>query len=153
MEISQSPPSRLKERETRDSGPERIWHSLPHMFTGSSWLDDMRAKVWVLYCSSGPERERPGITELQIDCVVLSRVLCIPARQGRDDYGRCLGPHRQADPGFPPRMGKLHRKELSFEEPEDDEALVEPLFASWEANIAHAISRQPIDVCDQRDES
>lgn len=60
--------------------------------------------------------------------------------------------HRQADPSFPLIRGKLQREELSFEAPGDDEALVEPLFVSWEANVDHAISRQPIDVCDQRGE-
>jgi NADPH:quinone reductase-like Zn-dependent oxidoreductase len=61
--------------------------------------------------------------------------------------------HRGPEPGSHPVRGALQREELSFPEPEDDEALVEPLVASWEANLDHAISRQPIDVCRQRHEN
>ena len=52
----------------------------------------------------------------------------------------------------PPRA-VLSRENFSFPEPEADEVLIEPLFGSWEANIEHALSRQPIDVCRQRGES
>jgi NADPH:quinone reductase-like Zn-dependent oxidoreductase len=60
--------------------------------------------------------------------------------------------HRGPEPGSHPVRGALQPEKLSLPEPEDDEALVEPLFASWEANLDHAISRQPIDVCHQRHE-
>lgn len=34
----------------------------------------------------------------------------------------------------------------------DGEVLVEPIYGSWEANMTHAVSRRPIDVCRQRGE-
>lgn len=46
--------------------------------------------------------------------------------------------------------GSLCRESYLLPEPEFDEALVEPLFGSWEANIDHALARQPIDVCRSR---
>src|SRR5262245_8565313 len=48
--------------------------------------------------------------------------------------------------------GHLRRGRHSFAAPGEGEALVEPLFGSWEANIEHALSRSPIDVCRLRDE-
>ncbi|WLW50158.1 zinc-binding dehydrogenase [Streptomyces sp. YU58] len=48
--------------------------------------------------------------------------------------------------------GRLHRETFSFTEPGEDEVLVEPLYGSWEANIEHALSRSPIDVCHLRHE-
>jgi NADPH:quinone reductase-like Zn-dependent oxidoreductase len=53
----------------------------------------------------------------------------------------------------PSARANLSREDFSFEEPAEDEALVEPLFVSWEANVDHALSRQPIDVCHQRNEA
>ncbi|MFG3259803.1 zinc-binding alcohol dehydrogenase family protein [Streptomyces sp. NPDC048172] len=55
-------------------------------------------------------------------------------------------------PSAPAPRGELHRESFSFSAPSDEEALVEPLFGSWEANIEHALSRQPIDVCHLREE-
>jgi NADPH:quinone reductase-like Zn-dependent oxidoreductase len=49
--------------------------------------------------------------------------------------------------------GTLSRERFLLPDVEDDEALVEPLLGSWEANIEHALSRQPIDVCRTRLES
>lgn len=46
--------------------------------------------------------------------------------------------------------GVLTRENFVLPELQDDEALVEPLYGSWEANIDHALSRQPIDVCRTR---
>ncbi|MDH6222494.1 NADPH:quinone reductase-like Zn-dependent oxidoreductase [Streptomyces pseudovenezuelae] len=48
--------------------------------------------------------------------------------------------------------GNLHREPYSFTAPDEREALVEPLYGSWEANIEHALSRRPVDVCRLRDE-
>ncbi|MBT8226292.1 MAG: zinc-binding alcohol dehydrogenase family protein [Dactylosporangium sp.] len=48
--------------------------------------------------------------------------------------------------------GTLSREIFRLPDLEDDEALVEPLYGSWEANIDHALSRQPIDVCRSRHE-
>jgi NADPH:quinone reductase-like Zn-dependent oxidoreductase len=46
----------------------------------------------------------------------------------------------------------LSRENFSLPELADDEAMVEPLYGSWEANVDHALSRQPIDVCRARNE-
>ncbi|MGV9311869.1 zinc-binding alcohol dehydrogenase family protein [Streptomyces sp. NPDC003691] len=54
--------------------------------------------------------------------------------------------------GEPPPAGNLRREVFSFTAPAEHEALVEPLYGSWEANIEHAISRSPIDVCRLRNE-
>jgi NADPH:quinone reductase-like Zn-dependent oxidoreductase len=51
-----------------------------------------------------------------------------------------------------PGPGELLREQISFSEITDEEALVEPLYGSWEGNMTHAIRRQPIDVCLQRKE-
>lgn len=46
----------------------------------------------------------------------------------------------------------LERGSFTFRELQPGEAVVEPLLGAWEANIDHAIARQPIDVCSTRDE-
>lgn len=46
----------------------------------------------------------------------------------------------------------LRRETFSFPEPDEDEVLVEPLFGSYEANMDHALTRDPVDVCRQRGE-
>ncbi|MFD0746330.1 hypothetical protein ACFQ1L_34165 [Phytohabitans flavus] len=46
----------------------------------------------------------------------------------------------------------LRRESFSFPEPDDHEVLVEPLYGSYEANMDHALTRDPIDVCRQRGE-
>lgn len=51
-----------------------------------------------------------------------------------------------------PERGVLRRELFTLPELADNEALVEPLMGSWEANIAHAVARQPIDVCRARNE-
>jgi NADPH:quinone reductase-like Zn-dependent oxidoreductase len=60
------------------------------------------------------------------------------------------GPEEADGEGRPP--GKLQRESYSFAGPGEDEALVEPLYGSWEANIEHALSRSPVDVVRQRHE-
>jgi NADPH:quinone reductase-like Zn-dependent oxidoreductase len=47
---------------------------------------------------------------------------------------------------------ELRRETFTFEDPTDDEVLVEPIYGSWEGNMAHAIDRRPIDVCRARGE-
>jgi NADPH:quinone reductase-like Zn-dependent oxidoreductase len=39
-----------------------------------------------------------------------------------------------------------------FDEPDDSEVLVEPIYGSWEGNMTHAICRDPVDICEQRRE-
>jgi len=48
--------------------------------------------------------------------------------------------------------GDFRREPFAFADLEDDEILVEPLLASWEGNMTHAIARSPIDVCQLRKE-
>lgn len=45
---------------------------------------------------------------------------------------------------------ELQRKRISIPEIAADEVLVEPIFGCWEANMGHAVARQPIDVCRSR---
>jgi NADPH:quinone reductase-like Zn-dependent oxidoreductase len=56
-----------------------------------------------------------------------------------------------AGPGSP-TPGTLVRESYSFKDIADDEVLAEPIYGCWEANMAHAISRWPVDVCRQRGE-
>ncbi len=46
----------------------------------------------------------------------------------------------------------LRRETFSFPEPDEDEVLVEPLYGSFEANMDHALTRDPVDICRQRGE-
>ena len=46
----------------------------------------------------------------------------------------------------------LRRETFTFPEPDEDEVLVEPLYGSFEANMDHALIRDPVDVCRQRGE-
>lgn len=49
--------------------------------------------------------------------------------------------------------GTFRREPFRLERPTGDELLVEPLYASWEGNLDHAIARRPIDVCRARGEA
>lgn len=46
----------------------------------------------------------------------------------------------------------LRRESFSFAEPDENEVLVEPLYGSYEANMDHALMRDPVDICRQRGE-
>ena len=59
------------------------------------------------------------------------------------------GPEDKAGQPIP---GELRRETFSFPDMADDEVLVEPLYGSWEANLDHALSRNPVDICRQRRE-
>ncbi|MTK01193.1 zinc-binding dehydrogenase [Micromonospora sp. CP22] len=48
--------------------------------------------------------------------------------------------------------GALQRRVVEIGAPGPGEALVEPLLGAWEANIDHALTRTPIDVCSARGE-
>ena len=52
----------------------------------------------------------------------------------------------------PPEHGHLHREKLEISNVKGDEVLVEPLYGCWEANMTHALQRQPVDVCRMRGE-
>lgn len=49
--------------------------------------------------------------------------------------------------------GELSLEEFSFVAPNADEALVEPVYGCWEANMTHALNRNPVDICRLRGES
>lgn len=55
-----------------------------------------------------------------------------------------------APPGSVP--GELSLEELTFPALTPHEALVEPLYGCWEANLTHALERSPVDICRQRGE-
>ncbi|WP_369191842.1 zinc-binding alcohol dehydrogenase family protein [Streptomyces sp. R08] len=57
-----------------------------------------------------------------------------------------VGPH-DGGPG-----AALRRDRFPFGPLEEGEALVEPILGSWEANMDHALTRSPIDVCSSRGE-
>lgn len=48
--------------------------------------------------------------------------------------------------------GELALETIQIPDCTESEALVEPLYGSWEANMSHAISRSPVDICRQRGE-
>ena len=51
-----------------------------------------------------------------------------------------------------PLAAELIREEFSFADITENEVLAEPLYGSWEANMTHALQRQPVDICRQRGE-
>lgn len=59
-----------------------------------------------------------------------------------------LYPHTANEPA----RAELRRESFTFDAPGDWEILAEPLFGCWEGNMAHALERQPIDVCKARGE-
>jgi len=48
--------------------------------------------------------------------------------------------------------GALRCETIPIPALEPDEVLIEPLYGSWEGNMAHAVRRQPIDICRARRE-
>jgi NADPH:quinone reductase-like Zn-dependent oxidoreductase len=48
--------------------------------------------------------------------------------------------------------GTLRREIYVFPDIDEDEVLTETLYGGWEANMSHAIERDPIDICRQRNE-
>lgn len=51
-----------------------------------------------------------------------------------------------------PQPGELRREEFSFPDITESEILAEPIYGCWEANMTHALERQPIDICRDRKE-
>lgn len=47
---------------------------------------------------------------------------------------------------------ELRKEPFEFADLTADEALVEPIYGCWEANMSHALDRRPIDVCRARGE-
>lgn len=56
------------------------------------------------------------------------------------------------DEGAGDGPGALRRDVFALAAPDVDAVLVEPLYGSWEGNMAHAVRREPIDVCRARGE-
>ena len=54
---------------------------------------------------------------------------------------------RRGEDGQPRQEGKLELVTMSLPPATDDDILVETLYGSWEANMTHALRRDPIDVC------
>lgn len=52
-----------------------------------------------------------------------------------------------------PQRAALERATIDVGRPAADEALVAPLVGCWEANMTHALNRQPIDICEARGEA
>ncbi|MFE2173182.1 zinc-binding alcohol dehydrogenase family protein [Kitasatospora sp. NPDC059462] len=57
---------------------------------------------------------------------------------------------RPGPAGARPGPGELVRATVRLPEPREDEALVEAIMGSWEANMTHALQRSPVDICRQR---
>jgi NADPH:quinone reductase-like Zn-dependent oxidoreductase len=54
--------------------------------------------------------------------------------------------------GHGPRPAELRNEAFSFPDISSEEVLVEPIYGCWEGNMAHALTRSPVDICDQRKE-
>jgi NADPH:quinone reductase-like Zn-dependent oxidoreductase len=52
----------------------------------------------------------------------------------------------------PARPGELVLEDFELPEPRPNDVLVEPVLGAWEANMAHALDRSPVDICAQRGE-
>jgi hypothetical protein len=51
-----------------------------------------------------------------------------------------------------PEPAELRRESFTLPEPGPGDVLVEPIYGCWEANLDHALARDPIDICRQRGE-
>ncbi len=59
-----------------------------------------------------------------------------------------------------PKLGSSHQREpaelkrevYSFPDLTEHEVLAEPIYGCWEGNMSHAVLREPLDICRQRDE-
>ena len=49
--------------------------------------------------------------------------------------------------------GELLKEKFSFPNINYNEALVEPIYGCWEGNMTHALTRDPIDICQKRGEN
>jgi NADPH:quinone reductase-like Zn-dependent oxidoreductase len=50
------------------------------------------------------------------------------------------------------RPGELRQEQIVLRAMQPDDLLVEPLYGCWEGNMAHAVERRPIDICQARGE-
>ena len=51
-----------------------------------------------------------------------------------------------------PVPAELRQEIFSFPDVGSEEVLVEPVYGCWEGNMAHALNRSPVDICEQRRE-
>ena len=51
-----------------------------------------------------------------------------------------------------PVPAELRQEIFSFPDIGSEEVLVDPIYGCWEGNMAHALSRSPVDICEQRRE-
>ena len=51
-----------------------------------------------------------------------------------------------------PIPAELRHEIFSFPDIGSEEVLVEPIYGCWEGNMAHALTRSPVDICEQRRE-
>ena len=54
--------------------------------------------------------------------------------------------------GHVPKTASLRQESFTFPDIEENEVLAEPVYGCWEANMDHAIRRDPVDICWQRKE-
>ncbi|MFT4571168.1 MAG: NADPH:quinone reductase-like Zn-dependent oxidoreductase [Hyphomicrobiaceae bacterium] len=54
--------------------------------------------------------------------------------------------------GAAPELTELVREDFEFREPGPTECLISPLFGCMEGNMAHAVERKPVDICQLRGE-
>jgi NADPH:quinone reductase-like Zn-dependent oxidoreductase len=81
-----------------------------------------------------------------MDSFVLSIKEGVIMSKSADAWVLKAGDPRKSGPG------KLVREKISVNAIEANEVLVAPIFGCWEANMSHALERQPIDVCRFRNE-
>lgn len=51
-----------------------------------------------------------------------------------------------------PELAELRRERITIPDLTDHDVLAEPLYGCWEANMAHAVARSPVDICRERGE-
>jgi NADPH:quinone reductase-like Zn-dependent oxidoreductase len=49
-------------------------------------------------------------------------------------------------------LSQLHLQDIEIPETGEDDVLAEPVLASWEGNMVHALRREPVDLCHHRRE-
>jgi len=59
--------------------------------------------------------------------------------------------HARKDPKEP-QTAQLQLEQFEFEDINENECLVEPIYGAWEGNMTHAMQRRPMDICAQRGE-
>jgi NADPH:quinone reductase-like Zn-dependent oxidoreductase len=58
-----------------------------------------------------------------------------------------------AGESYPATPGELLLQPYAFDDIGANEVLAEPIYGCWEANMSHAVTRSPVDICRQRGET